>query len=266
MKTKVLLLLISLQLSFNFSKAQSTSPYKTSFKVDAPIIIGSAGLSFLGLKMLRKKEYLDSAFVATLTPEDVNSFDRGAARNYSETSGFYSDLALFSSFLVPVSLIVDKEIRSDALQIGVLYLETMGIMANAYTWGVSFTKRIRPYVYNPEAPFEKKLGRGTTNSFYAGHPAAAAAATFFAAKVFSDYHPNSRLRPYIWAGALVPPAIVAYYRYADGQHFPTDILVGIPLGAAIGIIVPHLHKRKNSKVSLIPVHSYYSGLVLNIKF
>jgi membrane-associated phospholipid phosphatase len=239
--------LSSLVIVFNivfFSFGQSESPYKLKTAVDLPVIAGGAGLSLIGLTVLRKKPHLDSAFVATLDPDDVNKFDRSATKNWGDF-GIHSDIALYSSFLTPVILIADKHIKRDALKIGALYLETMAIMANAYTWGVSATKRVRPYVYNPEVPFELKLRRGTTNSFYAGHPAAAAASTFFAAKVFSDYHPDSKLRKYLWAAALIPPSIVAYYRYKDGQHFPTDIFVGIPLGAAIGIVIPHLHKIKN---------------------
>lgn len=228
-------------------------PYKLNPWIDIPVTVGGAGLSFLGLRYLRDKPYLDSAYVASLKPEDINRFDRGATRHNGKNDGLYSDIALFSSFALPLFLVSDKEIRSDALKVGFLYVETMAIMANAYVWGVGTTNRKRPYVYNPDVPFEKKLKRGTTNSFFAGHPAAAAASTFFFAKVFSDYHPESKLKNIFWATAVIPPAIVAYYRYKDGQHFPTDILVGIPLGAAIGIIVPHLHKVKNkSNLSVYP--------------
>ena len=237
-----------------FTQVFPQGPYKIRPVIDIPIIVGGAGASLLGLQYLRDKPYLDPAYVAGLKPEDVNKFDRGATKykNGSKHS-LQSDIALYSSFLLPVFLKIDKEINKDALKVGVLYLQTMAIMANTYVWGVGSTERIRPYVYNPEVPFEKKLGRGTTNSFFAGHPAAAAASSFFVAKVYSDYHPESNFRKVLWGAALVPPLVVAYYRYKDGQHFPTDIMAGIPIGAAIGIIVPHLHKVKNkTQVQLFP--------------
>ena len=249
------------------SVAQSGGPYKLRLGIDLPVTVGLAGASYFGLQHLRDKKRIDSALVASLTPDDVNKFDRGATRQNSKTSGTNSNIALYSSFLLPLVIIADKSIRSDALKIGALYLETMSVMANAYTWGVSSTKRIRPYVYNPDVPWKQRTGRGAYNSFFAGHPASAAASTFFAAKVFSDYHPHSRLRPYIWVAAVIPPSIIGYYRYRQGQHFPTDILVGIPLGAVIGIIIPHLHKKSNkTNLSIYPVSGPYNGVVLNYRF
>lgn len=252
MKKSTCFILAILIMTYSFSQdSQEGGPYRLRAGIDAPIIIGGAGLSYVGLKYLREKKRLDSAYVATLGPEDVNRFDRSATRQNGEGMGLYSDIALFSSIALPFFLNVDKHIRSDALKVSILYVETMAVMANAYVWGVGSTKRIRPYVYNPDVPFEDKLRRGTTNSFFAGHCAAAAASSFFAAKVYNDYHPDSKLRKFFWAGALIPPAIVGYFRYKDGQHFLTDTLAGIPIGMTIGILVPHLHKKTGDQKTVL---------------
>ncbi|MBX9853075.1 MAG: phosphatase PAP2 family protein [Cytophagaceae bacterium] len=237
-----------------FISANAQGPYKMKALVDGPIILGGAGLSLLGLNYLKSKPNLDSAYVVTLKPEDVNKFDRGGTRQPRlEISNEYSNYALYAACAVPLFLYTDKNVRSNALKIGMLYIETMTIMANVYVWGVGSTYRKRPWMYNPEIPLAIKTGKGARDSFFAGHPAAAAAATFFAAKVFSDYNPDCKLRPFIFGAAVIPPAVVAYYRYKYGAHFPTDILVGIPVGAAIGIIVPHLHKGKAAeRVSVFP--------------
>lgn len=118
-------------------------------------------------------------------------------------------------------------------------------MGIAYTWGVGFTNRIPPFVYNPNVPLEKKLEEGTKSSFYAGHPAAAATASFFLVKVYHDFHPESKFTGFLWAGAIVPPATVGYLRYRNGQHYFSDILFGIPLAAFIGIMIPICIKRKS---------------------
>lgn len=247
----------------NDTEINNSGPYKLRLGVDLPITVGNAGLSFLGLKVLRKKELLDSAKIMSLDRQKINKFDRGATFNYDENASTLSDYALFASTSLPLLLLADNSVRKDALKVGALYLETMSFMAVAYSWGVSFTKRIRPYVYNPNVPFERKLRRGTTNSLYAGHPAAAAAATFFAAKVYNDYHPESKWKPVVWGAAIIPPAIVAYYRYRRGQHFPTDVLVGVPLGATIGILVPHFHRvSKNKGVSITPITGPYNGIAM----
>ena len=248
------LLSLFLSLSITFSiNGQNTSPYKLRLAVDLPVIIAGAGLSYAGLHILRNKPHLDSAQVAGLKQSNVNRFDRGATRHYDANAGTLADMSLYASFASPTLLLFNAPVRKECLKVGALYLETMAVMGVAYTWVVGHTHRIRPYVYNPDVPFTKKLGRGTTNSLFAGHPASAAAATFFVAKVFADYNPDSKLKPYIWTAAVIPPAIVAYFRYRQGQHFPTDILVGIPLGAFIGIIVPQLHKSSNkTNLSIVP--------------
>lgn len=242
------------------------SPYKLKPAIDFPVTVALMPLNLAGLRALRDKPHLDSAEVAGLRPEDVNKFDRGATHNFSHSRySKFSDAALFISLGAPFLMAINKNVRKDALKIGFLYIETMALMGNAYVWGVSAFHRKRPYVYNPDIPLREKLGRGTTNSFFAGHPAAAACAAFFAAKVFNDCNPDSKLRKVFWGAAVIPPAIVGYLRYKDGQHFPTDILTGIPIGAAIGILVPHLHKvsRKSETTDFFP---YPGGLGMIHRF
>jgi membrane-associated phospholipid phosphatase len=249
---------------YSTTYAQNPSPYRLRLGVDLPVTLAGAGLTYAGLQILRDKPYLDSATVAGLRQDDISRFDRGATKHYDANASNIADIALFTSYAIPTLILIDKKANKDALKLGALYLETMSVMGVAYTWIVGHTHRIRPYVYNPEVPFQKKLGRGTTNSMFAGHPASAATSTFFLAKVFSDYHPDSKLKPFVWTAAVIPPAVVAYFRYRRGQHFPTDILVGIPLGAAIGIIIPQLHKTSNkTNVSIMPS---YNGISMTYRF
>jgi len=258
-----ILLLINI---FNLSFAQ-TCPYRVR-AIDVISIPVAGGLSYLGLKELRAKPRLDSAYVVTLSPEDVNAFDRGAARNNQSIAGTYSDAALYTAIALPFLTLVDKNIRHDGLKIITLYFETMGAMGVIYTWGVSQTRRKRPYVYNSEVEMEKRTGKGALNSFFAGHPAAAAASTFFAAKVLHDYYPDMKHEWIIWTAASIPPALVGYFRYQNGQHFPTDIIAGLPIGIALGILIPEIHKRrKDSNVSIIPTYYNQTGIVtLTYKF
>jgi membrane-associated phospholipid phosphatase len=236
--------------------AQDTlCPYNIKPAWELPVALGTGVVAGAGLKyFLREKEPLDSAYVATLDPYDVSAFDRGATWNYDENAGFASDMGLYTSFVLPVALMADKHIRKDKGKIAVLYLETMAIMGATYTWTAGLVYRNRPYVYNPDVPFSKKLKRGAVNSFFAGHPAAAAASSFFAARIYHDYHPDDNFRYVLWGAAFVPPGIVGYFRYKNGQHFPTDLLAGIPVGIIIGVGIPELHKRRkiSERVSVFP--------------
>jgi undecaprenyl-diphosphatase len=52
-------------------------------------------------------------------------------------------------------------------------------------------------------------------------------------------------RPWITLGlATALTAFVSYERVRAGDHFPTDVIAGSMAGAAIGILVPHLHRHK----------------------
>lgn len=76
-----------------------------------------------------------------------------------------------------------------------MYVETLGITGAMYTLTAGLVYRSRPYVYGNKAPTEKRLGKGSQRSFYGGHVATTAALTFFTAKVFRDFNPDSKLRP-----------------------------------------------------------------------
>ena len=50
------------------------------------------------------------------------------------------------------------------------------------------------------------------------------------------------------------------------KHFPSDVLTGMAVGAATGILVPHLHKhRKNENLILVPVTGYVTGFAMSLK-
>jgi undecaprenyl-diphosphatase len=56
---------------------------------------------------------------------------------------------------------------------------------------------------------------------------------------------RSAPRPWITLGvATALTAFVSYERVRAGQHFPTDVIAGSMPGAAIGVLVPHLHRNK----------------------
>lgn len=123
-----------------------------------------------------------------------------------------------------------------------------------YSLTAGLTARKRPYVCSKDAPLTAKTDKQATNSFYAGHTAATAAATFFVAKVYHDFNPSSTARPYIWAAAAIVPVAVGYLRIRAGKHFSSDNIIGYAVGSSIGILVPELRKRAaKTGLSLQPV-------------
>ena len=228
------------------SRDRNESPYTTRFAVDGPVIAAGLGLTGLGVSMIQNKDPLTEAEVLALDRNDVNGFDRFSAGYYSDKANDDSYLPFYASFAMPVVSLLNKNIGKKTGQVMVLYLETMSITGALFTLAAGGIDKPRPLVYSPtDADMSKRTSKNSQRSFYAGHTAATAAASFFAAKVFSDFNPDSKARPYVWAAAALLPASVGYLRLKAGQHFLSDNIIGYGVGMATGILVPHFHKKKN---------------------
>jgi membrane-associated phospholipid phosphatase len=69
------------------------------------------------------------------------------------------------------------------------------------------------------------------------------AVTLAYASTFAFRHPDSPARYALYGGAVVAGAGMAFLRMFAGKHFPTDVLAGATVGAAVGLTVPLLHRR-----------------------
>ena len=259
MKNQVLLLVAFFQISFT-SLGQTESPYKTRFKVDGPITLGGVAFSGLGLYLISNKNGLSQEEVSGLSKNNVNKFDRFAAGNYDENARKLSNIPFYSSFALPFTLLLNKNVRGAAPQVFLLYGETLAITGTLYAMTVGTVYRKRPLVYGENTPTDKRTTKNANNSFFAGHTAATASATFFAAKVFNDFNPDSPWRLVVWGAAAALPASVGYLRLKAGKHFLSDNLIGYTIGSTVGILVPHLHKKSNtSGFSVVPTYDQVEG-------
>ncbi len=264
-----LVLFMTFLLVTNNVFSQSESPYQTSFKVDGPAVAAGLGLSYLGLTLIKNKKELTPAEVLAKSKDDVFVLDRFAAGNYSEKADKHSYIPFYGSFAIaPIVALIAKNQRSHYGQVSVMFIETMSAAAASFTIAAGLVQRSRPLVYNSSLTVAERQDKDEQRSFFAGHTAATAAATFFAAKVFSDFNPDSKLKPYVWAAAAAVPALVGYQRLRAGKHFLTDNLLGYGVGAACGILIPQLHKKTNqTNLSAAPVMGFnYQGIGLTYKF
>ncbi|MCK4748025.1 MAG: phosphatase PAP2 family protein, partial [Bacteroidales bacterium] len=188
--------------------------------------------------------------------------------DFAPTARTISDFGLIGSNLLPFLLLADTKIRQDWGDLLLLFLETQTIAANLYSWGsVVHIDRIRPLVYNPDVPWEERTGVRTKNAYYSGHTSISASASFFTAKVYSDYHPElGNIKYIIYSIALIPPVFTAFFRYKAMKHFPTDVLTGVVVGAGTGILIPHLHKITRPNLSVVPFAGQVNGLALSLRF
>lgn len=269
-----LIFFIVFQSSGQDSVAVHKKVYNFNYKFEVPLTVGLFALNYYGFGQLKQKPTLDTFQIISLDKNDIWNFDKRAvlqSTSQRKQAQTISDWGMNIMIFAPVLLFIDKKIRHDWLDVSLLYLETQAINSNLYTWlGPGINNRTRPFVYYEEVPYDEKLAGGTTDAFFSGHTSWTAGASFFMAKVYSDYHPElGGKKWWIFAAALIPPAFVGYSRYRALKHFPTDIMVGTAIGAASGILTPHIHKVKKNKkttMSLSPYSGQYSGLVFRMKF
>lgn len=264
-KLAILMTVVVLNLSFG----QKKSPYHTDFVTDGSIIVGAAGLNVLGLSIIKNKEDLSVEEFNNLDAKKENIWfvDKWSAGYYNENASSISDYPLAGSLAVPFLLALNKDIRQHAGQLSIMYVESVGLSLAVFTMTAGLVEKTRPRAYSTELTEEIRRDNDNQRSFFSGHVGAAAASTFFAAQVYSDFFPDSKAKPYIWAGAAILPAAVGYFRVMGGNHFTSDVIVGYLVGAASGILVPRLHKIKDSNLKITPqLGLNYQGIGVHYRF
>ncbi|HEY3820145.1 MAG TPA: phosphatase PAP2 family protein [Polyangiaceae bacterium] len=187
--------------------------------------------------------------------------DRGAiSQKVDPHASTYSNVGLYTAIGFAVLDPVLSAFRdgTDAMVVDAFMYAESGSLALALTDVTKIAvRRPRPIDYINCPPVENAAGTGTVPntgsgcnstdlglSFFSGHAASVAAigatATYLAF-VRSPHTP----RPWITLGlATALTAFVSYERVRAGEHFPTDVIAGSMAGAAIGVLVPHLHRHK----------------------
>ncbi len=263
---------ISNRYQFN-DHAENTAaftPYKTGLLKDGLAIAGAVGVTFLGYELISNKNDLTPAELAAKTKDNLPFFDRFVAGNYSTQADKDSYILFDADYALPfIAALIDKDQRAKFGQVAVLYIETIAITGSMYTLAAGLVYRSRPFVYGNKAPMAKRLDKGAQRSFYGGHVAGTAASVFFIAKVYHDFHPGSKLTPYLYATSGALTGLMAYMRMQAGYHFFSDCLLSSVIGSATGILIPQFHKNKNLKnVSITPevFNNGASGLAMTYKF
>lgn len=206
----------------------------------------------LGLILASKTDPVTLDEIYSLDRDNVNNFDRGATYNWStmwqDKSDHPRNLLLATSVLLSgVPLALHGE-RSDAVTMGVIFLEAASLTTAATYILKGVGKRLRPYTYNTSFTPEERLAvsgpddPSVRQSFISGHASSAFAVATLLSTVFEDVHGSSTTSKIVWASSLSLASLTAYGRVKGGVHFPSDVLTGAALGAAIGYLVPALHR------------------------
>ena len=272
--TLILILILSVTTLFAQRENEEENVYKLNRIVSTSIGIGGATASYFGIKKLRDKADISEEIVLGLDKYDVNSFDRWALFQNPENrdqANTISDIGQYVTFFAPVFLLADKNIRNHWLDIGLLYFETQAISTLIYAWtplGPQFIDRYRPETYYNELSLGSRQSGQNRNSFFSGHTLVTSTASFFIAKVICDFHPELGSKKWlVYGAALVPPVFVSYFRIKALRHFPTDTIAAGAIGAAVGILIPHFHKKAMYKSGLsIDANIEGNGIALSYRF
>lgn len=199
------------------------------------------------------------------TPDQINSLDKNDINKFDRYLAIYpwnsnldkmSYYPFYAAFPLPfVFFLTGNDMRNDFWQLSFLYWETMSVTGLFGFSATYFENKYRPYAYDPGTSMDTRLGQGAKNSFYAGHVEVVAASTFFIAQVYASYFPESNAKWAFYTGASAVTLGMGYMRLASGNHFPSDILLGMGMGSLAGMLVPYFHNHhiiKNTNISLIP--------------
>ena len=256
------LALVSLLCFPNPTAAQS--PYRLAPGREWTLVGIGAGLNLGGLALINEIEPFTQSELALLDPADVNSFDRSGMEPYrSDDAG---DALLAASFALPFTLLADSRTREDWKTLGVMWGEVLLLQAGVTAVTKGLTERARPYAYDSGAPLDVRTNRDAKTSFFSGHTSATAATCFYVGKVVSDYPFSKTTKTLVWGAAAVYPAVVGFLRVDSGHHFRTDVITGYLAGAAIGFLVPHLHRTPRSSDGAVGANLSAGKLTFVVRF
>lgn len=225
------------------SAQNRTSPYLLNTQRDLPILFSGVTLFVLAPTIEFHKPTLAPV---SYSSQSVWKPERWVTKLDNSRASKASDILLYTSQVTPALLLISKDTRSD-WRVYAMGAEAIGLTAALTSFTKAITDRKRPYVYNPNTPASDITSDNAVQSFFSGHTAMASVSTFYFARVFADYHPDSKWKPWVWTMATALPLATATMRVVAGRHFPTDVLVGYVVGAGIGYLVPTLHKWPKRK-------------------
>jgi membrane-associated phospholipid phosphatase len=152
--------------------------------------------------------------------------------------------AVLSSFAPPVA----EGRWREAATLGVMFAEAALLVEGTTYLAKDLTGRRRPWAHNTSLSVEERLALSADDpldarrSFFSGHASSAFTLAILLSTVATDVHGSSRATDALWAVSLAAAAFTGVARVSAGMHYPTDVLAGAAVGAAIGRLVPALHR------------------------
>jgi len=235
-------------------KGTADSPYELTWKKDLVLTGSIISLRYLTLQMPSNiKNYTDEEIQTQFSRNDVNPFDRMFIAPYNDFFKQASGLTNGILWTLPFGFLGLRETRNDFFKIVVMFTQIQ-LMYPIVTQSINpWAARKRPYFYEKKESMDRRKSGWAQISFLSGHTNFGFAFGTFTAITFSDYYPNSKWKPAVWALAMGTSTATGVFRVLAHEHFPTDVIPGALTGILIGWFVPWIHKKRDSNLSLEPL-------------
>ena len=182
-------------------------------------------------------------------PGRLNALDASVVGNDSETWRDLSNVGIGVVYGLPLVLGLFDSLTAETTRpwadwgTDLLVVTEAGLLTSVATSTFKYAlRRPRPTQYHPDMP--NRFGAAEHQlSFPSGHTSVAAAVASAYAMTYGLRHPDSNWRWAVYAGAGAAAVFTGYARIAAGMHFYTDVLGGLALGTAVGILVPWIHRK-----------------------
>jgi membrane-associated phospholipid phosphatase len=215
--------------------------------VDGVLIVG--GLGFAGLLSL----ILSTGEIQPVppgSPDKLLSIDHAAVtQTIDPNANLYSNIGLYAAYgyAAAESIFSGVKYGKRAFLIdAVLYGEALAI-TQAFTAATKIgVRRPRPidYINCQGSATGDCSSTDLQLSFFSGHASTTGSIVGTATYLAFVRDGAHAARPWITLGVgTALTAFVSYERVRSGEHFPTDVIMGSMAGAAIGVLVPHFHRR-----------------------
>jgi membrane-associated phospholipid phosphatase len=220
---------------------------------DGVLTASGFGFAFLLGAILGTGEIKPPLPSTTFSSSSLLSIDRSAiSQTIDPHAATYSNIGLYTAigFAVLDPILSGFRDGTDALLVDAFMYAESGSLALTLTDVTKIAvRRPRPIDYINCGSAAQQAGPGCAStdlglSFFSGHASGVAAIGATATYLAFVRSPRSP-RPWITLGvATAVTAFVSYERVRAGEHFPTDVIAGSMAGAAVGVLVPHLHRHK----------------------
>ena len=188
-------------------------------------------------------------------PSHLPFFDRATIYRADPWAGPISTYAVMATMAWGVIDPIATGFRDGAdpaVDLGVLYVETVSLAWAAANTAKLIVRRPRPRAYQEQRRLVELYGKDKAPnisetdfgmSFFSGHTAMAAALSSTATYHAFVRDPDAP-RPWLTLGAgTALTTLVAIERVRSGAHFPSDVVAAAFAGVGIGLLVPHLHRE-----------------------